>query len=571
MENMNGGCAVVRVFEQAGIDTIYTLHGGHIDPILEAADDAGMKILDTRHEAVTGYAADAHVRMTGKLAVSLTTAGPGFTNMLTAMASAWLDRIPVVFISGAPPLRDGECNVLQGGLDQVAIAAPMTKWSGRATSLNTAVQLTAHAIRTANSGTPGPVFLELPIDILYGPGEVDIDEIGSMSFEVVRPAPTPSAIEKTLEILSKAERPVIMAGTGAVLSQAGEELLAFAHRANIPVFYNVKAAGLVPGTDPLVCGTFADITRSELNPDAVLLLGARTGMYTGGATGVIPAEAKLIHVDLDARELGRLRAPQVGIVADCRETLQALLDCDTAFPQRDDFISNAQKSRAWVDDRYGNLIDTPAPIHQYQALSILKEFLDDSTLAIGDGGDTSGWNEITLADTASQPGVFASVGYLGNLGMHQGWAIAAQLAHPEKRIVCVTGDGSVGFQAMEFDTFARHDLPIVTVVLNNNAWGMSIVAQHFLWEGRDIASKLSAGTRYDLMAEACGGHGELVTEPGELKGALQRAFDSGKPACVNVIIGTDTTIMSPRTEAMLAGASPEETIVMPYYDNLEKK
>ena len=123
---------------------------------------------------------------------------------------------------------------------------------------------------------------------------------------------------------------------------------------------------------------------------------------------------------------------------------------------------------------------------------------------------------------------------------------------------------------MEFDTFARHNLPIVTVVLNNHAWGMSIVAQHFLWEGRDIASKLSAGTRYDLLAEACGGHGELVTEPGELKGALQRAFDSGKAACVNVLIGTDTTIMSPRTEAMLAGASPEETIVMPYYDNLEK-
>jgi acetolactate synthase-1/2/3 large subunit len=567
MSQLDCGTAVVKVFEAAGIDTIFMLHGGHIDPILKAADDAGMRLLDTRHEAVTGYAADGYFRMTGQLAVSLTTAGPGFTNVLSAMASAHLDRIPVLFISGAPPLRDGECNVLQGGIDQVAIAEPMTKWSGRATSAETAIHLTAHAIRVATTGTPGPVFLELPIDVLFTPWEQDDSLFEGLSFDRVRPAPTLDAIEQSMDVLAAAERPAILVGTGAVLSGCGSELLEFAHKADIPIFYSNKGAGLVPGTDSHVCGTFVDVVNSGLNPDTVLLLGARLGMYTGGANGVIPKTAKLIQVDVESSELGRLRKPDIGILADCREVLKALLASDKVLPARPEYIDKAGHSRDWIEQRFGHLKNETGPIHPYQALSVVRGFIDENTMPITDGGDTGGWNEMGLIDKTANPGVFASVGYLGNLGMHGGFAIAAQLVHPDKRVICVPGDGSAGFQIQEFDTFVRHNLPIILIVLNNKYWGMSICAQHMSWEGREIATRLGE-TRYDLIAEACGGHGELVSEIGELESAIQRALDSGKPACVNVMTTGDTSVMSPRLEAMLSGAADEEVII-PYYANLD--
>lgn len=569
-DRFDGGAAVVQVLRRAGVDAIFLLHGGHIDPVILAAKGAGMRLIDTRHEAVTGYAADALMRMTGQIAVSLTTAGPGFANVLTAITSAWLDRIPVLFIAGAPPLRDIEKNVLQGGLDQVAMARPVTKWAGRATSPETAARLTAHAVRCALSGTPGPVYLELPIDVLFDDAsgfELEPHPIERAS----PPAPHPDAITEALELLRAAKRPVIMAGTGAVLSKAGEALAAFAGAAGLPVFTNVKAAGILPRRHPMACGMFSDVARSGLAPDVVLLLGARMGMYTGGATGVIPANARLIQVDLDEREMGRERAADVGIVADCRLTLEALsaAAASTAWPDRTDFLKEAGAARGWIEARFGNIRhQAEAPIHPFRALSALREVVTDDVLVISDGGDTSGWCEIGISDLAGPAGTYASVGYLGNLGMHQGWAIAAQLAFPEKRVVCVTGDGSIGFQIMEFDTYVRHGLPIVTVVLNNASWGMSISGQHAMWQGRDIAVRLQT-TRYDLIAEACGGHGELVTEPGELAPAYARALASGKPACVNVVMATDAKIMSPRTEAMISAMSGDE-VIMPYYDNLKK-
>lgn len=565
----DGGAAVVETLRAAGADTIFLLHGGHIDPIILAAQAAGIRLIDTRHEAVTGYAADAYTRMTGKIGISLSTAGPGFTNVLTAITSAWLDRIPVLFISGAPPLRDIETNVLQGNLDQVAMAAPVTKWAGRATSAETAVRLTAHAIRTAQAGVPGPVFLELPIDVLFD----DAPQNARQQAPIARPAapaPDAGAIASAVEILASAKRPVIMAGTGIVISGAGEALGRFAQQANIPVFTNVKAAGAMGRNHPMACGTFSDISRSGLAPDAVLLIGARIGMYTGGATGVIPASAQLIQVDLDAREMGRERDADVGIVADCGATIEALAGAHIDWPARNAFLGEAKKARGWIANRFGNLAEgADAPIHPFQAVSRLREIVSaDDVLVISDGGDTSGWCEIGLSDLAGSPGSYASVGYLGNLGMHQGWAIAAQIAHPDKRIVCVTGDGSLGFQIMEFDTYLRHGLPIVTVVLNNACWGMSISGQHAMWKGKDINVRLEP-TRYDLVAQACGGHGELVTDPADLVPAYERALASGKPACVNVMMATDPQVMSPRTEAMIVAMGGDE-VVMPYYANLKK-
>lgn len=564
----DGGAAVVETLRAAGVDTIFLLHGGHIDPIILAGEAAGIRLIDTRHEAVTGYAADASTRMTGKIGVSLTTAGPGFTNVLTAITSAWLDRIPVLFLAGAPPLRDVEKNVLQGGIDQVAMARPVTKWSGRATSGEAAVRLTAHAIRTALSGVPGPVYLELPIDVLFDDASREDCEV--LSFErAAPPAPDALAIADAVALLSSAKRPVIMAGTGVVLSRSGEALGAFAEKAQIPVFTNVKAAGVLGRHHAMAGGTFSDISRSSLAPDVVLLLGARVGMYTGGAIGVIPAAAKLIQVDIDEREMGRERKADIGIVADVAATIKALAAAAAPWPHRAAFLEQARGARSWITRRFGNLVEKEeGPIHPFQAVHRLREVVKDDVLVISDGGDTSGWCEIGISDLAGAAGSYASVGYLGNLGMHQGWAIAAQLSFPERRVICITGDGSIGFQIMEFDTYVRHGLPIVTVVLNNACWGMSISGQHAMWKGKDLNVRLER-TRYDLVAEACGGHGELVTDPAELVPAYERALASGKPACVNVMLATDPDVMSPRTEAMIVAMGGDE-VVMPYYDNLKK-
>ncbi len=578
MAHIDGGQILVRVLEQEGIHEVFTLHGGHLDAIYQAAHDRKIRWIDTRHEQAAGHAADGWARTTGRLGAAIITAGPGVTDVVTAVANAYLDCIPTLFIGGAAPLRDAETLPLQGGLDQLELMRPITKWAHRVTHTHRIAELLAQAIRTATTGRPGPVYLEIPIDVLFG----RVDE-GKVIFPhrirpEASPAPSLQAVEQAIDMLQEAERPAIIAGGGAWFSQAGAELLAFAETTGIPVFSNGKAHGLVPGDHPLAGRSLANIVtlvRTGSGPDVTLLLGTRLGLFTGGRGGGYLAASRLIQVDVVGEEIGRNRDIDLAIVADCRETLRALRGASTSksWPDRTAWQQIVRQAADFPDLMFADALQKETgPIHPYRLAHEVVTAAGPEAVIAADGGETASWVE--MAARVGAGGRWMSHGYLGCLGTGMPFAIAASIAHPGRRIVCIVGDGSVGLNFSEFDTMARHGLPVVTVINNDAQWGMSAHGQDLIFgSGRRVATNL-APTRYDLAAAGFGCHAEWVVEPGELRPALERAFASGKPACVNVM--TDPSVISPITLAMVGGMniSPSggsakvDQVKLPYYDDL---
>lgn len=578
MARIDGGEILVRVLEQEGIREVFTLHGGHLDAIYQAAHGRGIRWIDTRHEQAAGHAADGWARTTGRLGVAIVTAGPGVTDVVTAVANAYLDCIPTLFIGGAAPLRDAETLPLQGGLDQLELMRPITKWAHRVTHTHRIAELLAQAVRTATTGRPGPVYLELPIDVLFG----RVDEQQVIFPKCIRPelapAPSPLAVEQALDMLRSAERPAILAGGGAWFSQSGAELLAFAEMTGTPVFSNGKAHGLLPAGHALSGRSLANIAAlvgAGSGPDVVMLLGTRLGLFTGGRGGGYLAKSRLIQVDIVAEEIGRNRDIDLAIVADCRETLRALLAGakGRAWPERSAWQQIVRQASEFPRVMFAAALSAESgPIHPFRLAHEVVDLAGREAVVVADGGETASWVE--MASTVAGGGRWLSHGYLGCLGTGLPFAIAARVAHPQRPVVCVIGDGSVGLNFAEFDTMVRHRLPIVTVINNDSQWGMSAHGQDLIFgEGHRVVTEL-APTRYDLAAAGFGCHAELVTEHKDLRPALQRAFEAGKPACVNVM--TDRAVISPVTIAMVGAAVAEapvdkdgkETVKIPYYEDL---
>lgn len=573
MSKIDGGELLVRTMLSAGVDHVFTLHGGHLDAIYQACLDHSLAFTDCRHEAAVGHAAEGYSRSTGKLGVAVVTAGPGFTNALTAMVNAWLDCIPVLFIAGAPPLRDAETNPLQGGFDQVAMAAPSTKYSHRITQTHSIPSIAAHAMRIARNGRPGPVFLEIPIDVLFDRVNEEAVKIPQTIMLPSAPAPAADSVSRAVQMLNGAERPVILAGGGILYSGAEDALISFAENTGTPVFTNGKARGIPGGDHPLFGGSFLNLMDIDKiaggRPDVVLMLGARMGMFTGGLLDtIIPYDAKVIHVEIDPKEIGRLRDIECPFVADCRETLDALNAASMAYKWSDRSAwQNAARTASYAHHELfaDALANTESPLHPYQVVDAVARLADKDAIYVPDGGETYSWIEMVARPNGA--GTCLSMGYLGCLGTGLPMAIGAKVAHPDKQVICVVGDGAVGFNIQEFDTMVRHQMPITAVVLNNQAWGMSMHGQEMMFGRNRLAAVELGQTRYDQVAAGFGCHQEYVTEVDELEPALKRAFECGKPACVNVMIAQN--IVAPFTHILMGTWKKESEIVLPYYDNLD--
>ncbi len=586
MGRVDGGELFVRTLEAAGIDTLFTLHGGHLDAILQAARDHGFRLVDTRHEQAAGHAADGYARTTGRTGVALVTAGPGFTDVVTAIANAHLDCIPTLFVTGAAPLREAETLPLQGGLDQVAMAAPITKWAHRVTHTERIPELTAQALRVARSGRPGPVLLELPIDVLFARVDEARAPIPTRLGPDTAPAPPPEAVERVMDLLAAAERPAILAGGGAFFAGAEAELRAFAELTKIPVFANAKARGMLPDDHPLAGRGFAHlgVAASAMGAaaDLVLVLGARLGLFTGGrGARLIPPGARIVQVDIAAEEMGRNREVDLALAADCRETLRALnaAAAGRPWPAREAWCGAIRTVRDGHRALFSEALRSEkAPIHPYRLATEVARALPPEAVVVADGGETASW--LDMVAEVGGGGRWLSHGYLGCLGTGMPFALAARVAHPDRPVLCLVGDGSVGFNFAEFDTFVRHRLPVVTVVNNDGIWGMSAHGQDLLYgEGRRVVTELGP-VRYDRAAAGFGCHAEFVAEPADLRPALERAFASGRPACVNVL--TDPNVIAPITRSMVGssravgesagreGGAGGGSVPLPYYEDLEE-
>ncbi len=572
-QEMTGGGVIAQTLAKLGVRNVFALHGGHLDAFLVACPDEGIRLIDFRHEASAGHAADAYARSSESgLGVCVITAGPGFTNAITPMTSAFVDAVPILFIVGSPPLREVETNPLQGGIDQVAMAAPITKWAHRVTNTERLPDLIEKAARIATSGRPGPVLIDVPIDVMFMPVHDIMFPVSKPANAPDRPAPSGRAVARALDMLQGAERPIIIAGGGAVFSRCSRALKGFAEATGIPVAANTMARGILPDQHPLYVGGVASVGGAAMGgspPDVVVMAGARAGMYLGGRSGaIIPDNAKVIQIDTNGGEIGRLRPVDQAIVADCFETFSALEDACTSHQWSDyrDWVGTLQSARNPFEMMFMDAPKETKPgvLHPYHATKAAMEALEDNTVVVIDGGESSAWAAATVRSAG--PGLCLQNGYLGCLGVSQGFAIGSAIANPDSSVAVFTGDGAVGFNIQEFDTMVRHDLPIVTIVLNNSCWGISRSGQDIVFgENRRSIVNL-ANTQYDRVSVAFGGEGETVDAYDRIAPAIKAALASKKPTCINLIVDPD--VVHPAIPPMVGDPSIPNQIMIPYYENI---
>jgi len=572
-ERIVGGQLLAKTLKAAGVKQAFALHGGHLEALLKGCVEEGITLTDFRHEASAGHAADAYARVTGELGVCIVTAGPGFTNAVTAIANAKLDSSPVLFIVGAPPLREVETNPLQGGIDQIAIARPAAKWSLSIPATERIADLTAMAIRKAMTGTRGPVLLELPIDVLHMSVPADRATPPAGVNVRPRPAPCPSETAQLADMLLAAKRPVIVAGTEAANSETAAAVRDLVATLPIPVFAKGLATGLLPdghACDGGGAGNLAMLPMIGVDvPDLVILLGGKMGLLLGGRSGaIVPHTAKLVHIHSDAGEIGRIRDVDLAIAA-YSDTSIAALKAELAGRAPEGLEAwRAQTVSAnglFAASFAGTEPETGKGIHPFHAALAVTEAAGPDAFYVFDGGEAASWAGAVAR--SNKPASFLSHGYLGCLGIGQGFAIGAQLSDPKRRVVHLTGDGAMGFNLPELDTMVRHKLPIVNIVLNNEVWGMSIHGQQIMFGGNySVISKIP-GTHYADIARAFGCLSERVTKFEDIAPAMKRALDHDGPSFIEIM--TDADVVHPVTESMLGQVAPDsQDVMIPYYENI---
>jgi acetolactate synthase-1/2/3 large subunit len=534
MAQIDGGDLVARMLKREGIDTIFTLSGGHIQNIYDGCIDEGIRVIDTRHEQVAGHAAEGYSRLTRKCGVAVVTAGPGVTDTVTAVATAYQNASPLLVIGGAAPLRTSLMGALQEIPGTVEMMRPITKWSATIPFTNRIPDYLAQAFRIALTGRYGPVFLEIPSDILFGRLEEEQVRIPEGYRTEGKTQGDAALVSQAAQMLANAERPAVMGGTGVYWSDAGDALRELAEKVQAPIYLNDMGRGTVSQEH----AQFRSRTRRTAFGEADVVLFAGTMMdfrlRYGGSVG---PQAKIIAIDIDPNELGRNRGIDVGIEGDPKATLRAITsEIGARAIRHDEWLDKLRDGETKVLElRQKWLHSDASPIHPLRLCNEMAKFVDEKTIVVGDGGDIVATASQVLP--VNQPGQFMGPGPLGTLGVGTGFCIAAKSVRPDVKVLMVNGDGSFGLNGFDFDTLVRFNMPVVAVVGNDRQWGQILVGQEKMYgEERVVATRLADNARYDKVVEALGGHGEFVTEPGDIFPAIERAFASGKPACVNVII-----------------------------------
>ncbi len=527
MQLTHGGELTARQLAAQGVTTIYTLCGFHVAPIYEGCLNNGITTLDFRHEQAAGHAADAHARLTRNVGVALVTAGPGVTDAVTAVANAYQARSPLILLGGAAPLKTKGMGGLQE-MPQTEMFRTFTKASFTIERTEEIPEKLHGAFEAALNGRPGPVFVELPFDVLFNP----IDPVATQpKAEAVPVEPEIGDLRRMFELLRAAEKPLIIAGTQVYWDEADDALRALTEQTGIPVYTNGAGRGTLPMTHPHCFKA----TRSKAlqQADCVLLIGTPLDFRLKYGQGW-REDGRLIQIENDANELNHNRQADVAVAANARLVLEALAE-GLQGVRYDEWLAQVQameaKKRAQWEE-WQALADVP--INHFRMGAAINEFVDENTILVGDGGDIV--SACAKVIDLTRPGQWLDPGPLGCLGVGAPFAIAAQHLYPDKKALIIHGDGSFGLNGFEFDTAVRFNLPIVSIVGNDAGWGQIRSPQiQMVGRERAIATSL-APTRYDQVVAALGGVGELVENPDEIGPALQRAFASGKPACLNVTL-----------------------------------
>lgn len=531
-EQFHGGRLIARRLKAHGVTKLFTLSGGHIFSIYDGCREEGIDIVDVRHEQTAAFAAEGWAKATRQPGVAALTAGPGVTNGMSALGSAQMSNSPILVLGGrAPAMRWGSGSLQE--IDHIPFVAPLTKQAKTAESPDAIPGLIDESLSVAMQPHSGPVFADFPMDIVFSPGN-DTGLEGALHDP--RTEPVADGVEAAKALLDSAERPAIMAGTNLYWGHGEDALRELAERRGIPVCLNGQARGCLPADHEL----FFSRARSAAlkGADVVLVIGVPMDFRLGFG-GSIGEDAKIIYVDRARPERPHPREVAHELYGGIDATLRALVgDGKTSSDWVPSLRTAEDEARAGEE---AESTDDRSPLHPMRLYRELAQVLDKDAIVIGDGGDFVSFAGKVI-DTY-KPGCWMDPGPFGCLGTGVGYAIAAKLAHPDRQVVILHGDGAFGFAGIEYDTLVRLGINVVGVMGNNGIWALEKHPMEFLY-GYSVAADLQPELRYDEMVGALGAEGELVRKPDELKPALEKAFSAGKPTLVNVL--TDPAVVYPR-------------------------
>ena len=548
---ISGAQIIARALRTEGVDTIFTLAGDHILPLLDVLDDEGFRLIDCRHEQAAVHMAEAWARMTGRLGV-VTVTTPGHANALPGLINAMSTESPILNIAGSSDLKNYHRGIMQE-IDQVGIARTVTKGAWLAHDPARIPDLMSTAIRTAFEGRRGPVHLTVPVDVQSATvDEETLRFFEPASYRRTQPIAAPQAgVEEAVRLLSEAERPVIVASTPAAYGDWTGIYERFIETTKIPFLTEEASRGIVPDDHPYCFGFFDLSQHTAANlireADVVLFLGKLLDFTIGFGFGpVVPNDAKVIQVEPDATQVGRNRGVDLALVGDVGPIVQQLAD---------EASKSVWEERSWVDrfrtavvqqkERLEEHAMEESPLRSMFVHKTLAACLRRDDVLVFDGGDYAYYGRAYLP--ALSPRSWYYLPSLGMLGQAVPVAIAAKVARPDSRVFCITGDGAFGFNAMELDTAVRHKLKVVFLVGNDAAWGIDKNLQLGLY-GKAVITDL-VPSRYDILAQGLGAYGELVEHPEELAPALERALAVDGPALLNISVQSE---ISPRAQAVVA-------------------
>lgn len=523
---------IAKFLKARGIDRIFGLQGGHIQPVWDHAARLGIRIVDCRHEGAAVHMAHAHAELTGTLGVAMVTAGPGVTNTVTSIANASLARIPVLVIGGCTSRQQANMGPLQD-IPHTAIIAPVARYSRTARVADQVIREMDEAVARSlgDMGEPGPSYIEIPTDVLrtHVPPHLVLDDWMQAKPPRVLP-PDPALVAEAAQAILAAKRPLIVTGRGA--RGAAPELLRLLDASDAVYLDTQESRGLVPADHPSVVGAMRGVVMGEA--DLVVVVGRKLDYQLGYGSPAVYPTARFIRIADNAGELidNRRGAPE--ILADPALTLAAIVEAmGNAAPATD---------RAWTEGMRRKHLDRSSPekrratptrgsdgkVHPAAIFEAIREVADPDYIAIADGGDL-----LSFARVGLEAKTYLDAGAFGCLGVGVPYAVAAALAFPGRQVIAITGDGAYGLNAMEIDSAVRHDAKAVFIVSNNAAWNIERYDQEENYGGRVVGTVLRHSD-YAGMARALGLHAERVEDPADLAAALRRALDNA-PALIDVV------------------------------------
>jgi acetolactate synthase-1/2/3 large subunit len=540
-DSANAGELVTLALKHAGVSHLFTLNGGHIWPILTGATEHGIRIIDVRHEQSAAFAAEGWAKVTRQVGVAAVTAGPGVTNSASALAQAQAADTPMFVIGGRAPNARWGMGSLQE-MDHVALVRTITKLGGTLGSPEEAYSMAAEFIRVALSRRTGPVFMDVPLDTFFG--AADMPEATEHLTADRGASPDPDLIKRAAQLIREAQRPSVIAGGTVWWSHAETELKDLVEAAHLPLSVNGMARGMLPPGHPLFFPRARGAALGEA--DLILVIGVPLDFRLNwGQPPVFPDHARLVFIDVDGHR--KHRSPEVAIYGDLKAALGALATAVEGATERTAWLEKLREADTTARARDQAMTQSgSSPVHPARLIAEVDRFADPDAIIVGDGGDFISFAGRLIE--RARPGLWIDPGPFGCLGSGPGYAMAAKLANPDKEVLLLSGDGAFGFSAMEFDTMVRHRIPVVCVIGNNGIWALE---KHPMLSmlGVSVAADLGRQTRYDRVVEALGGHGEMVDRPDQIRPALERAFASGLPACVNVIC--DESAEYPRSSVLM--------------------